>query len=171
METPTPPPRCLPCGKRIFATQAIALEAALNMRLSNGKYQDEYRCPRSAAGGWHLRDLLKRYEKVKEHGGNECDELREKIKRLGLPLPEDAHNAPRKQTRGDPLAAALRKLPPSGKKPAGRWRRSVQRKRGHHPEGGEARVRGTRGTAVSNELRRRAERARLQEELRKEKDG
>lgn len=168
---PTPPPRCIPCGKRIFATQAAAIQSAMTLRLERGLYRDEYRCPRDALGGWHLRDLMKRYEKIREHGGAETDELLAKIRRLDDVVPKDA-NRPRKGAfRDRSLEAALRKLPSGGKKAVGR-RGQLRRKRRHLGADGAPRAIGTRGTSVSNELRRRTERARLREELlREEKEN
>lgn len=167
METPTSPPRCLACGKRIFATRQEAIEVSLSVRLHEGHYQDEYRCPRDPLGGWHLRDLLKRYEKVRDQAGPEAVELLQKIKRLDLLTAQTESRAAKRALRGRSLETALRSLPHQPKKPVGRGR-TFQRPQRHHREDGASRAGGTRGTAVNNELRRRAERARLREELRRE---
>jgi hypothetical protein len=169
VETPKPPPRCATCGKVILATHAEALREVTRLRMENGYYREEYRCP-DALGGWHLRDLMKRYEKIKGQIGDETNVILQKIRRLDDLVPEDAHRAKSRKARRGTLENALRKLPPSGKKSMGR-RGQLQRAKRHHREDSEARTRGTRGTSVNNELRRRTERARLREELRKEKDG
>jgi hypothetical protein len=148
----------------------MALASALTQRQAHGLYLDEYRCPHSPLNGWHLRDLKKRYEKVKNQLGPEADELLEKIKRLDVLAPKDANKPSKRKVRRSPLENALRKLPPSQQKPVGR-RGTLRRAERDHRKDDETRDRGTRGTAVNNELRRRAERARLREELRKEKDG
>lgn len=169
METPTPPPRrCLPCGKHIFATHAEALEVALRLRVDSNLYRDEYRCPGDAAGGWHLRDLLKRYEKIKNHDGVEARALREKLARLDLIASGDARRAarkPRKQQPRDPVDTAITRISPGKVKPVGR-RGQLQRIRHKHDH--DEHDLGTRGTSVANELRRRQERAKLREELLRE---
>lgn len=168
MITPSPPPRCV-CGKVVFETREDAVRECMRLRLEDKLYREEYRCPRDALGGWHLRDLKKRYEKIKNHEGPELDELRAKIRRLD-DVSQDAHRSRKGQVRDRPLEAALRKLPKGGKKPMGR-RGQLQRQKRDHGKGGEARASGTRGTSVNNELRRRSERARLRAELlREEKD-
>jgi hypothetical protein len=161
--------RCAPCHKVVYPLRSMAIAAALTQRQAYGLYLDEYRCPHSSLNGWHLRDLMKRYEKVKNQLGPEPSELLEKIKRLDLLAPKDADKPRKKKFRRVTLEDALRKLPPAGKKPVGR-RRAIQWAQRHHREDGEARDRGTRGTAVNNELRRRVERARLRRELLKEKE-
>jgi hypothetical protein len=148
----------------------MALAAALTQRQAHGLYLDEYRCPSSPLNGWHLRDLMKRYEKVKNQIGPEASELLEKIKRLDLLAPKDANKSGKRKARRGTLEDALRKLPAGKQKPVGR-RGTLRRAERDRGQDGETRVRGTRGTAVSNELRRRTERARLREELRKETDG
>lgn len=170
METPAPPPRCLPCGKRIHETQAEALQEAMRLRLDSGLYRDEYRCPGDPLGGWHLRDLKKRYAKVRGHNGVEAAELLRKIKRLDDVVPTHDHRAKQGKSGRSPVEDALRKLPDGGKKPVGR-RGQLRRAERNHRQDGEARVRGTRGTAVTNELRRRSERAKLRENLRRDGEG
>lgn len=164
--------RCVPCDKVVYPMRSMALAAVVRQRETHGIYMEEYRCTRSAKGGWHVRNLTKRYEKINGKLGMEveADELREKIKRLDLLAPKDADKSAKGKVRRGTLEDALRKLPPSGKKPVGR-RGTFQRATRDNREDGEARDRGTRGTAVTNELRRRTERARLREELRKEKDA
>jgi hypothetical protein len=168
VETPTPPPRCLPCGKRIYATQAEAVQDALRMRTNIGAYRDEYRCPREALGGWHLRDIRKRYEKIKDHGGPEAAALAEKMRRLDLLAAKDPdRQLTRRERRGtlESQLRTLRQFTPSVKKPRGR-------RKHNDPVPTDEDKLGTRATAARNELRRRQERARLREELlREEKDG
>ncbi len=168
VETPAPPPRCV-CGKVVFETREDAVRECMRLRLEESFYRDEYRCPRHPLGGWHIRDLKKRYEKIKNHGGPQVDELLAKIRRLD-DLSQDARRAGKRKVRDRPLEAALRKLPEGRQKPVGR-RGQLRRRERHHPKDDEARARGTRGTSVSNELRRKQERAKLREELlREEKD-
>lgn len=168
-ELPSDYRRCVPCHKVIYPLRSMALAAALTQRQTYGLYLDEYRCPHSPLNGWHLRDIKKRYEKVKNQIGPEVGELLEKIKRLDVLTPKDANKPSKRKVRRGTLEDALRKLPQSKQKPVGR-RGTLRRAQRDHREDGEARDSGTRGTAVRNELRRRAERARLREELRKEKE-
>lgn len=166
METPAPPPRCV-CGKVVFETREDAVRECMRLRLEEKFYREEYRCVVDPLGGWHLRDLKKRYEKIRGHGGAEAAELLAKIRRLDDVVPQDA-NRPRKgAVRDRPLENALRKLPEGRQKPVGR-RGQLRRRERDSLQDGAARARGTRGTSVSNELRRRSERARLREELRRE---
>ena len=168
METPAPPPpRCQPCGKRIYETHEAALFDVVRLRMENGYYREEYRCPGDALGGWHLRDLRKRYEKVRRHNSDEADELLRKIRRLDDVLPKDADRSQPRKSRRSPVENALRKLPPGRSKPMGR-RGTLRRAQRDRREDGEARARGTRGTSVTNELRRKQARARLREELLRE---
>lgn len=161
--------RCVPCGKTIFPLRSMAISSAVNQRLSNGLYLSEYRCPRSANGGWHLRDMKKRLSKIHDKPGRERDELLAAIKRLDLLFAADADKKKPKQRKRFSLEDALRKLPQHRQEHPGR-RRAFRRPRRDSLQDGATRVRGTRGTSVNNELRRRRDRARLREELRKEKD-